>query len=110
MKILRCWCSNPTGGKLFAINLLFTTKQYKVVNFVYYGKTRVCDTQDTWNTFIFLLYTSRVFLQTQKSGKIGIIANFVFPYICRILPYLHHMMLINVKLDVGWYMRIAFQG
>ena len=44
MKILRCWCSNPTGGKLFAINLLFTTKQYKVdniVNFVYYGKTRL---------------------------------------------------------------------
>ena len=44
MKILRCWCSNPTGGKLFAINLLFTTKQYKVDNtdnFVYYGKTRV---------------------------------------------------------------------
>ena len=44
MKILRCWCSNPTGGKLFAINLLFTTKQYKVDNidnFVYYGKTRM---------------------------------------------------------------------
>ena len=44
MKILRCWCSNPTGGKLFAINLLFTMKQYKVdniVNFVYYGKTRI---------------------------------------------------------------------
>ena len=44
MKILRCWCSNPTGWKLFAINLLFTTKQYKVdniVNFVYYGKTRI---------------------------------------------------------------------
>ena len=44
MKILRCWCSNPTGGKLFAINLLFTTKQYKVDNidnFVYYGKTRL---------------------------------------------------------------------
>ena len=43
MKILRCWCSNPTGGKLFAIDLLFTMKQYKVdniVNFVYYGKTR----------------------------------------------------------------------
>ena len=44
MKILRCRCSNPTGGKLFAINLLLTTKQYKVdniVNFVYYGKTRL---------------------------------------------------------------------
>ena len=30
MKILMCWCSNPTGGKLIAeINLSFTTKQYK---------------------------------------------------------------------------------
>ena len=40
------WCSNPTAGKLFVINLLFTTKQYKVdniVNFVYYGKTRLGD-------------------------------------------------------------------
>ena len=44
MKILRCWCSNPTGGKFFAINLPFTTKQYKVDNidnFVSYGKTRM---------------------------------------------------------------------
>ena len=44
MKILRCWCSTPSGDKLFAINLPFTTKQYKVdniANFVYYGKTRV---------------------------------------------------------------------
>ena len=42
MKILRCWCSTPSGDKLFAINLPSTTKQYKVdniVNFVYYGKT-----------------------------------------------------------------------
>ena len=38
MEILRCWFST-----LFAINLLFTTKQYKVDNidnFMYYGKTR----------------------------------------------------------------------
>ena len=38
--------SIPTGGKLFAeINLPFTTKQYKndkIVNFVHYGKTRMC--------------------------------------------------------------------
>ena len=49
MKILGCWCSNPTGGKLFAINLLFTMKQYKVdniVNFVYYGKTRMDATSE----------------------------------------------------------------
>ena len=39
-KILRCWCSNPNGAKLFAINLPFTMKQNKVDNiaiFVYYG-------------------------------------------------------------------------
>ena len=36
--------STPSGDKLFAINLPFTTKQYKVdniANFVYYGKTRL---------------------------------------------------------------------
>ena len=36
--------SNPTGGKIFAINLPFTTKQYKIdniANFVYYGRTRM---------------------------------------------------------------------
>ena len=47
----RYWDENPKElvfysqwGKLFAINLLFTTKQYKVDNidnFVYYGKTRL---------------------------------------------------------------------
>ena len=38
MKILKCWCSTPSGAKLFAIYLPFTTKQYKVdniANFVY---------------------------------------------------------------------------
>ena len=43
MKILRCWCSTPSGDKLFAINLPFTMKQYKVDNidyFVYHGRTR----------------------------------------------------------------------
>ena len=37
-------CSTPSGAKLFAINLPFTTKQYKndnIANFVYYGKTRI---------------------------------------------------------------------
>ena len=44
MEIPRCWCSTPNGAKLFAINLPFTTKQYKVdniANFVCYGKTRL---------------------------------------------------------------------
>ena len=45
-KIGRCWCSTPSGGKLFAINLPSTAKQYKVDNiakFVYCGKTRPTD-------------------------------------------------------------------
>ena len=43
----RHWDENPkvmVFYKLFAINLPFTTKQYKVdniANFVYYGKTRL---------------------------------------------------------------------
>ena len=37
-------------------------------------------------------------------------ANFVFPYIYSVLPYLHCMMLVHVKLDIGGYKRITFQG
>ena len=35
-----------------------------------------------------------------KIGNIGIIANFVFPYIGSFLPYLQHMMLVNMKLEI----------
>ena len=35
-KVLVFYCQ---WGKLFAINLLLTTKQYKVDNIVYYGET-----------------------------------------------------------------------
>ena len=49
------------------------------------------------------------FSQTRNIGNIGIIANFVFPFICSLLPYLHHMILVNVKLDVSAYMKITFQ-
>ena len=31
----------------------------------------------------------------------------VFPYICRYLHYLHHMMLVNVELDVSDFERLA---
>ena len=43
-------------------------------------------------------------LQTYKVGNKGINVNFVFPYICSFLHYLHHVMLIDliVKLDVSW--------
>ena len=45
-----------------------------------------------------------------KIGNIGIIANFVLPYICSFLPYLQHMMLVNMQLDISGYNRITFQG
>ena len=38
------------------------------------------------------------------------IANFVSLHICSLLRYLHHMILINVKLNVTGYQRIPFQG
>ena len=31
--------------------------------------------------------------------KIGIIANFVFLNICSFLPYLNHIILVNIKMD-----------
>ena len=49
------------------------------------------------------------FSKTQKISNIGIIANFVFPCIYSFLLYLHHMMLVNVTLDITWYKRIIFQ-
>ena len=50
------------------------------------------------------------FSQTHKIGNIGIIANFVSPYIYSFLPYLHHMVFANVKLDDNRYKRSIFQG
>ena len=48
------------------------------------------------------------FSQTQKIGNVGIITNFVFPYIYWFLLYLIIMMLVNVKLDLRGYQRITF--
>ena len=39
----------------------------------------------------------------QKSGNIGIIADFLFPYIYNFFLYLHHVIVMNVKLDVNGY-------
>ena len=50
------------------------------------------------------------FSQKHKIGNIDIIANFVFPYICNFLSYLQHMMLVNIKLDIGGYNMIEFEG
>ena len=45
-----------------------------------------------------------------KIGNIGIITNFVFPYICSFLIYWHHLMLKNVKLDPSGHKKIIFEG
>ena len=53
------------------------------------------------------------FSQTHKIGNIAIIAiiaNFVFLYICSSLHYLHHLMLVNEKLEVSGCKRIIFQS
>ena len=40
--------------------------------------------------------------------NIDINVNFVFPYLCSFLLYWHHMMLINVKLDLTGFGSITF--
>ena len=49
------------------------------------------------------------FHKTGKIGSISIIGNVVFPYICSFLPYLHHMMFLNVKLDIRGKRGLCFQ-
>ena len=51
------------------------------------------------------MLTIRVF---QKHTKI--IANFVFPYICSLLLYVQHMMLVNMILGINGCNKITFQG
>ena len=40
--------------------------------------------------------------------NIGIFVNFAFPFSLQFLLYLHHMMLINVKLSISGYERIIY--
>ena len=57
----------------------------------------------------YVLYISfSSFSQTHKVGNVGIIANFVFPYIFSFLLYLHQLMLVNVRLEIKGHMRITF--
>ena len=49
------------------------------------------------------------FSQTHKIGNIGIIANFIIPYICTFLLF-YHMMLVNLKINVSGSKRMTFQG
>ena len=48
-----------------------------------------------------------LFCDNTQIGNNGIDANFLFPYICSFLHYLHLLMLVNVKLDTSWYKRNA---
>ena len=48
------------------------------------------------------------FSQSHKIGNAGIIANFVFPYICNFRLYLQQMMSVNVKLEIKGYISITF--
>ena len=56
---------------------------------------------------IHLSYSS--FSQTHKIGNIDIFANSVFPHIWSFLPYLYHLLLINVKLNISGKKSIIFQ-
>ena len=68
---------------------------------VYFGKRR--------NIHSKLIAQSR-FSRTHNIGIIGIIANFVFPYICWLLHYVNHMMLVNMEIDVSEKKRITCWG
>ena len=46
------------------------------------------------------------FSQTHKVGNVVIIANFVIPYNCSFLLYLHQLMPVNTKLEIKGYMMI----
>ena len=44
---------------------------------------------------------NKTLVMFSQTHKIGIIANFVFPFICHFLLYLYHMMFVNEKLDIS---------
>ena len=47
--------------------------------------------------------------QTHKVGNIGIVVKFVFQYICSVFHYLHHLTLVNKKLDPSGFKMIILQ-
>ena len=53
-----------------------------------------------YQDYCICIYSS--FSQALKIGNIGNNDNFVFPYTCNFLLYLHHMMwIVNEKLDAA---------
>ena len=67
--------------------IYFHYENANVVNFVHYGKTRLTK----------LHFVAFGVFANAQIGNVFFIANFIFPYICCLLPYLHHMLLVNVK-------------
>ena len=47
--------------------------------------------------------------QTHKVGNIDIVAKFMFQYICSVFHYLHHLTLVNKKLDSSVFKMIILQ-
>ena len=58
----------------------------------------------------FFGYSVRVFLQTHNVDNVGIIANFVLPYIYSFIVYLHQLLLVGVKLDIKDTGRYCFHS
>ena len=56
------------------------------------------------------MLTWQVIWGFHKCTKIGIIAKFVLPYIYSFLPYLNHVIVLNLTLDGTKYKRITSQG
>ena len=90
-----------------------------------YSRNLVCGTRIPFssnysslrNDLLFTLSNGKArslwsFSQTHKIGNIGIVCNFVLPYIyiCSFLLYLQHMMLVNMKTDISGCKRITFQS
>ena len=58
----------------------------------------------------YLSFINRVFHKHTQIGNVVIVANYVFPHNDSFFLYLHHIMSVNVKLDISDHKRIVFQG
>ena len=81
-----------------------------VVDFFFWTKSVVKVSKDS-DTISSYKFTSHVlqssFSQTHKVDNVGIIANFVFSYICSFLLHLHQLIVINMKLEFKGYIMIT---
>ena len=77
-----CWCG------LFDSQILFTE-----------ATNRLCLSPPITVTLSGFSQTHSTFSHSHKVGNNGIVANFVFPFICSFLHYFELEVLVNVKLD-----------